>query len=352
VEKNSSIFNSRVLPTGFILALAMILAFEVLVSIIPEYKLLSPPYEKAMLALKGELVDKPQSFDIIVLGDCTGWAAIKPLELEKELHVTAYNLSVNAAQTYLMSYVLLNRYLANCTHKPQLVLMQLSASTIFYQWGMSSDALNYYILPWFRIDDDFMKELSAPMQRVCYKNRFLQLVPSLKNQFFLSKGFWPARIWKARREEFDHYVMYYREQKGFYNEDLDPAKQRIKKITDIGENFKQFSLSSFNMTYIQKILKTLARNNIQTIVCLTPVRDDEMLIWSQYNLRARLDSKLHDVLNGYHNVVAFWDMQSIASDPKYFSDWFHLDSRGASIFTAELSRRIKNLERKTQDMKQ
>ena len=114
------------MPQGFLLAMVMILAFEVFVSRIPEYKLLDPPYEQAMLAIKGELVEKPNSFDIIVLGDCTGWSAIKPLEIEHSLRKTVFNLAVNGAQTYLMSYVLMNRYLANCTQKPELVVMQVS----------------------------------------------------------------------------------------------------------------------------------------------------------------------------------------------------------------------------------
>jgi len=344
VEKNSSIFNFKALPTGFFLALAMVLAFEVLVGGIPEYKLLTPPYEQNMLALKGELVDKPNSFDIIVLGDCTGWAAIKSLELDQQLHKTTFNLATNNAQTYLVSYVLLKRYLSNCTRKPELVILQLSANAVFYIWGMNPDALNYHILPWLRMDADFMDEITVAQRWLCYKNRLQRMIPSLKNQFFLKKGFWPLRIRKANKNEFDRYLRYYREQKGYNNKDIDPTTQHIEHIADIGDHFKQFSVSKFNMTYIQKILGTLARNNIKAIVCLAPVRDDEMRIWDQYNLRPRLNNKLCEVLGAYHNVIAFWDMQSVASDPKYFIDWYHVNNRGAIIFTTELSKRIKNLQ--------
>jgi hypothetical protein len=332
------------MPTGFLLALVMVIAFELCIGMIPEYKLFDPPYEHAALALKGELVDKPQNFDVIVLGDCTGWSAIKPLEIENKLHKTAFNLAVNGAQTYLMSYVLVKRYLANCTRKPELVILQVSASAFFYLWGLNPDALNNYILPWFRVDDDFMQELSAPMRQVCYKYKILQLIPSLKNQFFLRKGFWLPRLWRSNRAEFDKYISYYREQKGFYNEDLDPTKQQVKSITDIGETFKKFKVSDFNLTYIKKILETLSYNNIKVIVCLTPVRDDEMLIWNQYNLRAKLNTEIRELLSPYQNIIAFWDMQSVASEPKYFVDWSHLSSTGASLYTNELTNRITNLD--------
>jgi hypothetical protein len=344
VEKSSFILNFKSMPMGFLLALAMVLAFELCISMIPEYKLFDSPYEHAALALKGELVDKPNNFDIIVLGDCTGWAAIKPLEIENKLHKTVFNLAVNGAQTYLMSNVLMNRYLTNCTRKPGLVIVQVSATAILWPWGMNTDALNYHILPWFRVDDDFMNELSAPMRQVCYKYKFLQMIPSLKNQFFLKKGVWFPRLWNSNRAEFNKYISYYREQKGFYNEDLDPTKQQVKSITDIGEHFKQFKVSDFNLTYINKILETLLQNNIKVIVCLTPVRDDEMRIWSQYNLRAKLNTEIRELLSPYQNVIAFWDMQSVASEPKYFVDWSHLSSTGASRYTNELASRIKNLE--------
>lgn len=332
------------MPKGFLLALLLIFGFESFIAMIPEYKLLDPPFEKSALALKGDLVDKPNSFNIIILGDCTGWSAIKPLEIEKELHKTAINLAVNGAQTYLMSYILLKRYLSNCRKTPELVILQLSANSMFYIWGMNPDALNYHILPWFRVDDDFIHELSRPMQWVCFKNKLLQVLPSLRNQFFLQKGFWLPRVWKSDRTEFDKYMSYYREQKGFYNQDLDPNKKKIEKIEDIGENFKHFTISEFNMNYIKKILQVLSHHDIKVIVCLTPIRDDEMSIWTQYNLRERLNNKISELIKPYSNVIAFWDMQSIASDPKYFIDWSHLDSMGAIIYTNELVKKIKSLE--------
>ena len=73
------------------------------------------------------------------------------------------------------------------------------------------------------------------------------------------------KLWKSNKDEFEAYMNYYKEQKGFYNEDLDPTKKPVAKITDIWENFKQFIVSDFNVTYIKKILYLLEQQNIKVI---------------------------------------------------------------------------------------
>jgi len=331
------------MPVGFLLALAMVFAFETCIGMLPEHTLFAPPYEQAALALKGELVDKPNSFDMLVIGDCTGWAAIQPLALENQLQMTAYNLAVNGAQTYLMSYVLLKRYLSNCTQKPRFVILQLSANALFYIWGMNADALKSHILPWFRMDEDFVHELSGPLRSVCTKHRILQLAPSFNNQFFLKKGFWPARITQSNKTDYEGYVNYYTVQKGFYNEDLDPSKKPVEQVVDIGKHFKQFSLSDLNTTYVHKIITLLLQHGIKVILCLTPVRVDEMQIWERYNLRARLNAKIQELFGGYPNVIAFWDLQDFASEQKYFADASHVNGSGAALYSAELAKRLKAL---------
>ena len=113
------------------------------------------------------------------------------------------------------------------------------------------------------------------------------------------------KLWKSNKDEFEAYMNYYKEQKGFYNEDLDPTKKPVAKITDIWENFKQFIVSDFNVTYIKKILYLLEQQNIKVIICLTPVRDDEMNIWEQYNLREKLNKKIEELFCVYPHVIAF-----------------------------------------------
>ena len=124
----------------------------------------------------------------------------------------------------------------------------------------------------------------------------------------------------------------------------DPAKEPIKEIMEIDENYKEFRISDYNLMYVRKILTMLLASDIKVIVCLTPVRDDEMRIWNKYNLRTTLNNKIQEEISRYNNIIAFWDMQSVASDPKYFVDRYHVSCSGAMLYTAEMSKRIQALE--------
>lgn len=322
----------------------LVALFETLLFFVPEYALTDAPYEQLALKVKGDLVDQANDFDLIILGGCTSWAAIRPLILEKELNITAFNFSVNGAQTYLMSYVLLTRYLKNCIRKPELVVVELSASSLFYRYGMNLVALRDFILPWFRLDADFTGELSPSLRRECVKLKLLNVIPSFKYQYFLKKDRWFFRIWQATSEEYEWYRTFYREEKGFYKEELDPGKRRVEKIRNIGGNYRGYELSEHNLLYIDKILSALSQAGIKVVVCTEPVRDDEMFIWKQYNLRERLNATMRSLVSRFDNVVLFCDLRDIASDPGYFVDSAHLNSSGAELYTRALAREIKHLD--------
>jgi hypothetical protein len=344
VARNLSIFNFSCIPKGFLVGAVLVVIFESLLSLVPEYALTEPPYEQQALRLKGELVDRGNDFDLIMLGGCTGWAAMRPLILERELEVTAYNLSVNGAQTFLMSYVLLTRYLKNCIRKPDVVVVELSASSLLYSYGMNLVALRDFILPWFRLDADFTNELSPSLRRECFKLQLLHLIPSFKYQYFLKKDLWFLKMWQASDDAFEWYGRFYREEKGFYNEELDPEKRRVETIRDIGRNYRDYALSEHNLLYIAKIIAALSRAGIKVVVCTEPVRDDEMQVWKRYNLRERLNATIGSLVSGYDNVVLFCDLRDAASNPGYFVDSAHLNSTGAELYTRALAREIKQLD--------
>jgi hypothetical protein len=344
VARNSSIFSFSSLPGGFLVCAALVLLFEALLSRVPEYALTEAPHEQLALQLKGELVDRHNDFDLLILGGCTSWAAIRPLVLQQEVNATAFNLSVNGAQTFLMSYVLLTRYLNNCIRKPALVVLELSASSLFYRYGMNTVALRDFIVPWFRLDDDFTGELSPPLRRECLKLRLLNLIPSFKYQYLLRKDRWLLRIRRANSGEFEWYKAFYQKEKGFYNEELDPGKRPVAQVRDIGGNYKNYELSEHNLLYVDKILAALSRAGIKVVVCTEPVRDDEMGIWKQYNLRERLNATIRSLVSRFDNVVLFCDLRDSASDPGYFVDSAHLNSSGAELYTRTLAREIKQLD--------
>jgi hypothetical protein len=338
----------RNLPSGFIIFLLLALIFEGILFCIPEYMLLSIPYGRESVRFKGEMAERENSYDIIISGDCTGWAGIRPLVLEERLDISAYNFSVDVAQTYMINYIVLARYLSNCARKPELVILQLSPISLLGNHYLDMDALRSSIFPYFRVDSDLLKEIAilemeSPFHYLTFQ--VLSSIPSFKKQYALRRGPWHifSLLRAFRRTVYEKYLNFYRDEKGFFNEDMDPTKEIVAEITDVPPEYRLFARSSYNCHYIDKILSLLREEEIPTVVCLTPVRSDEMKIWARYNLRERLNNLLRPKMEEYDNVLAFWDMTDIASNPQYFADQAHLTLRGATIFTEELAKRIGEL---------
>ena len=248
----------------------------------------------------------------------------------------------------MINYIILKRYIANCSKKPELVILQLSPISLMGKHYMDMKALRSSILPYFRVDSDILDEIAIlemepPFHYLTF--RLLSMIPSYNKQFALRRGprYIISNIRAFSRTVYDNYLQFYRDEKGFFNEDMDPTKEIVAEITDVPPEYRLFALSSYNCHYIDKILSLLREEEIPTVVCLTPVRSDEMKIWARYNLRERLNNLLRPKMEEYDNVLAFWDMTVIASNPQYFADRVHLTLRGATIFTEELAKRISEL---------
>ncbi len=346
---NISKLKSRNLPWGFFIFLLLAGTFEITLQCIPERSLLTVPYGQEAMRIKGEEAEKTGGYDILITGDCTGWAGIRPALLEARLGKSAYNFSVDVDQTYLINYILLKRYLNGGARKPELVILQLSPISLLGNHFMDLERLRNYVFPYFRADRDLLAEigllkLAPPFRYLPF--RLLSLLPSFRKQYALRKGL-PDIIARARRfreNEYAGYLKKYRRGKGYFNEDLDPTKEKVEVITDIPPEYKRFQVSSYNCYYIDRILSLLHENGIPAVVCLSPVRSDEMEIWKRFDLHDRLLGFLRPKMKEYDNVAAFWDLSGVASDPKYFADRVHLTFDGASVFTEELAERIRDTE--------
>lgn len=337
------IFSSKVIPKGFLIFLMLVFVFETFVYFIPEYAMFNAPYEHVQMRMKGECVDKENKYDVIILGDCKGWAGIRTTTLEEALSVTGYNLSVNVRQSYLIAYIMLTRYLRKCVEKPTLVILQVSANSLLREQNMDFIRFKEYILPYFRVDADLMNELPTRLKFECYTYSLLTRLPSLKRQYFLRNKLWPVKIFNSDRALYQKYLAFFEKEKGYYSEDLDPSTQRVEVIKDIPERYKKFLLSEYNLFYIKKILLLLKTHHINVVICTSPVRNDELRIWDRYNVRENLNSVLVRLSRDY-NARAFWDMSHIASNEEYFVDDMHLNDKGAAIYTKELALKIKNAD--------
>ncbi|MFC1577175.1 DUF1574 family protein [Candidatus Omnitrophota bacterium] len=343
MAKNSSISNFKDIPREYILVILLITIFEVSLCFLPEYKTFDKPYGYAALKLKGEIADSENSYELIILGDCTGWAGIRPRVLEKDLSITAFNLSTNVEQTYLTQYILLKRYLQNCLKKPKLVILQLSGNSLTGKNSIDFNALRSHILTHFRMDSDFLGEFSAEMRHKSNIFKMMCMIPSIRYQYFFRKKTWLKNIWENNREDYERYRNIYVYERGFFNENLDPNKSNVEKITDIGKDLKMFNVSDHNIRYIKKIIRLLDESGIKTLVCVSPVRNDAMVLWDKYEVSKKLEETIKEMLDGYGSDIIFLGSSDIAYDKKYFIDALHLNEEGANIFTHRLAEKIEKL---------
>lgn len=333
--------RGRRIPRGFLVMLLLVVAFEAAMLVVPEYVLSHPPYEHAFMRMKSGMVDESHDYEMLVLGDCTGWASIRPRRIEEALSVSSYNLSLNADQTFLVSRILLDRYLANCRTPPRLVLIQVSPLTMVGSAGMDFMRLRKGVLPHLRMDKDILDELRPEVLADYRKHRLLTLVPSLKKQyFFLKEVPWYRTVWTASAKSYRDCMALHRAENGFFNEDLDPTRERIPEIYGIPNRYKRYPPCEFNIKELQKIIHTLGERGIPVVICTSAVRADEMVFWNESGVREKQNAVISDAFSGHDNVAAIWDLCDIANDPFLFVDYVHLCADGADLFTAEISRRL------------
>ncbi|OGI18492.1 MAG: hypothetical protein A3B68_07035 [Candidatus Melainabacteria bacterium RIFCSPHIGHO2_02_FULL_34_12] len=341
MEKNLFTFNFKLIPKGFLIFLVFVLAFEAFIYFLPPYLALRPPYGSAYLKLKEQILDKKNDFDLIIFGDCTSWTGIKPVLLNKELSVSSYNFSVNEAHTYLMSYLFLKRYLSNCTKKPKIVILSISPNSLLGNHKVDLNQLNKEILPYFDTKLDLMNELNNNLKIQLIKHRILTLIPSIKKQFILKERFQDLYKYCSNPNASYSFIEYFKSARGFYDENLNRHKSTIKKAAHVRKSYKSFTVSEYNLLYMEKMLSLLAEQNIEVIVCTNSVRADEMKMWNAYDLKNKLFELINLKLKPHKNVIAILDMLDAASDKDNFADEIHLNSNGATIYTNELASRLK-----------
>lgn len=333
--------HTRRIPGGFVVMVVLVVAFETAMLVVPEYVLSHPPYEHAFMRMKSAMVDDNHDYELLVLGDCAGWAGIRPRRIEEALSVSAYNLCLNADQTFLVSRILLDRYLANCRTPPRLVLIQVSPLTMVGSVGMDFMRLRKGVLPHLRMDNDILDELRPEVQAEYRRHRVLTLVPSLKKQyFFLKEVPWYRTVWTASARSYRECMALHRAENGFFNEDLDPTREPVPTIYGIPPAYRQYEPCRFNIAELNRIIVDLGERGIPVVICTSAVRADEMVFWNEAGVREEQNRVIADAFSGHENVAAIWDLCDIANDPALFVDYVHLCADGADLFTAEISRRL------------
>lgn len=329
------------MPKGCFLFVLMVLAFEGFLWIIPEYKFERPPYEATALRLKSEMADSAGAFDVIVLGDCTGWTGIRPTILQSKLGCSVYNFCVTVAQTHLVSHVLLNRYLKQSSSLPRLVVFQISPLSFLGRHTIDAEQAKVKIAPYFRMDADLIEELPAAAKGDVFRLHFLSMVPSIKVNTVYQNSRWYKIIRRDNRREYDSILKFFNEEHGFFVLDEMDANGNPMSDNRMDDTSLPFVVSSHNLIYFRKILTLLSNRHVPVLVCASAIRSDIYRdLQSRDNIPDRLNDFIRRELAPFPNVVAFEDMSRIASEMEYFRDHVHLSQKGADVFSEELGTRI------------
>lgn len=318
----------------------LVLIFEVSVAIVPPERFWGPPYEQTALQLKAAEADRGGDYDLLIAGDCTGWAGIRPTLLDRGLGSRSYNFSVNVAQTYQIEDLLVARYLDRSPTPPRAVVVQLSALSLLSDVDLTFPILRDHVLPYFPVREDLREGLPSGLNAQLSKYAFWTLLPSIRKQYIFHKSGWWALAFSPTGG-YDDFRTFYEAERGFFSEDRKYASlggRRPFAIDSIPASFYEFRFSDHNVRHIRRLIARLHDRAIPVFFCLTPVREEELRIWNTVGLHERLRDWVRREFAGGAEIC---DLVAEIPDPARYVDTAHLDERGAEQCTRALATWLK-----------
>ena len=323
---------------GLVVFAVLVVAFEVTVSFIPD-TIVADVAQQGGMKLKNDRAFNPGDLDVVILGDCFFFAGINPAVLVPLLNVRSFNFAVNRAQTYLMSYVLLEQLLSRTQRPPRLIILGVHATSLYYPLTMDIDVLRQTILPFFDSSSTLLNELPIPLKMQTLWHAALTRIPSLKKQYLL-RGHWPDLIKNFDRARYVRVEQSLAENRGFFNEDLTGSRQTLRVNFNLPA--EDTTIQAYNDRYIRKILARAAESGIKVVLVTNSYRKD---LAEHVNYNIMFDVSYFETLkNSYPGVIGILDMHHVVPDPSRYVDITHLDNEGAAIFTRELAERIRQLD--------
>lgn len=344
---NSSISSSRKLPRGFLWALLLIAAFEAAVALIPPYVAEKVPYEMSMLRWKNRVASTGGNNDVMILGDCFTWAGVKPSVLERELDTSSVNMATNLAQTYLSSYLFLERYLSAPGEPPEFVLIGLSPWSLTYAPALDRDYYDRFLFPVVGARVDALREL--PIRTAAGAVVRALSPPSIRMQYFLRQHNWPVKIVRADRRGYAELMSLFERGGGWFDESWDPGKRPVEEVTEVSEDVAAFRLSPLNSHYLERMLDLCESRNIPVVLCSLAVRGDRKRIWERYGVEGKMEEYISRLSSAHPCVKEFLNMTDAVPDKSYYADDYHLNERGATKYTKALCKEILSLFARTQE---
>lgn len=269
-------------------------------------------YRVVILTFCGDTLDKEFKFKtvtkpckVVILGASRAARCYNVKMLEDSLKVPAYNYGERSTNIF-QQYLSILKAIEN--GRPSIVLFDITSSQLSDKW-VKDHTSQYYPYYW---KNDTIK---AIVNEVKGMNMDIQmLVFMLQNNSKLLTFLKGKNNTELNKMEYGGYMPIKYTGK--------PGEPKVWKVG--GENY--YNLTAIK--YLKKIVSTCKTNNIRLIVCMSPVLgndDDEKLFISNFCKE---------------NDVEYWDMTGSVKDPLLFYDSYHVNERGAVIFTNEIIRRI------------
>jgi len=354
---NSSIFNSKKVPAGFILAaiaifLAEIFVFTKAIAFVDRSRFCD--------RVKLELTKAGPDFDVVIFGASRTLALnAATLEVSAGGELSVYNLSVADLSAGSQFYLGLKQYL-RYNKKPKLLLL----SVVIEDFG---NDIRGEIAIWpYTMDGAPIEDLGGGIDRYCdyfslglvltsfplpetaglFKYYVGQVVPSIhyrdfiENVFPLSYMFDERVRGKKKKTRFEIQKVHREVEKSLRDRSGQMIFNKNELVTDdmiqraMPENPKVYSEDKDK--FIERFVALADENDIPVVFFFMPIisqRYEKMkeLGWFDY-----AEKRFSEYENRYPNFMYYRDNR-ISYDKKYFGDWSHLNENGAERFSEDIA---------------
>lgn len=336
MANNSSTFNFKKLPLGFLLALLLIASFELANALLDNY-FYQPPYDGLRIKFKNELsMNSKNKYDFLILGDCYPLIGIIPKIIQDRTGLTGFNFSTHVVYSIFSSYCYFKNYLAHCAKKPKYVLVSyLPVSCALTHQDIEKDSLGVFYDFKDHNEVTFFKEFGLkafPLMFSSLKHAYLYKDPDNILPFVQSI---PDNRTKA-----DLFMQKVLTDNGRDN----LVEDNIYLTFKDNEDYKPFEVSPFFDKYLRAILDLARTNHIQ-VIYVVPSHAAE--VYKKQKAWGNTDKYLQYLANLQKenpNLVIL-NPQNDFDQTFSYSGEFHLNFWGAMNLSSDLARELSVLER-------
>lgn len=352
MEKSFSIFNFKKLPTGFLLALLLIMGFEFANDYFDNYfytprieEGIGLPFEGLRLKLKNEISQSEEfTFDILIIGDSHSHVSIIPRIIEEKTGLSCFNFALFGAQSVMGSYMIFENYLKAHPIKPKYVILGFVPSNTF-QIGKRYMEVNA-LTAWSDMKKGNIKKIIDEFG-IGLGIKFM--LPSIKHQerfrnFFNN----PFKFRIPKREEIQRIIDQVYRERGHY-----PQRANMSYPPDAEENgfikffiytdLHKFIIKPFAEKYLRKILDLAVKNKIKIIYHIQPIPPYLSRIVNNYPYYKQYRKFVNSLKREYPDFYIV-DAQDVLNRNEIYLDIYHLNGKGAPILSEFLAHKINELE--------